>query len=195
MMATGSPDTIRSIRRNVAAGDQQGISTETIQKLARPLKTTVEWLLNETGREEIRTQHVDSSEILDDDVVDAKTVPLVGYVGAGSEAHYYAVPENELERVAAPEWASAKTRAVEVRGESLGRFFDRWIVYYDEVRRPVTNELIGKLCIVGLEDDRILIKKLRRSRDGLFTLLSNNEDPIENVAVAWAARVRSMEPR
>ena len=34
------------------------------------------------------------------------------------------------------------TVAVEIRGERLGA---RWLVYYDQVERPVTPELIGKL--------------------------------------------------
>lgn len=123
------------------------------------------------------------------------TVPLVGYVGAGAEAFFFA-DQGEIDRVPAPEGATESTVAVEIRGESLGSFFDRWIVYYDQVRRPVTPDLLGRLCIVGLEDGRILVKKLQRSKArGLFHLLSQTEGPILDVAVDWAAPVKLMAPR
>src|SRR5262245_21011143 len=52
----------------------------------------------------------------------ARTVPLVGYVGAGAQAHFTAA--GELGRVPAPEGSTDATVAVEIRGESLGSFFD-----------------------------------------------------------------------
>ena len=60
----------------------------------------------------------------------------------------------------------------------------------------MTPDLIGELCIVGLEDGRILIKQVQRSRtEGLFNLLSSTEKPIFDVAVEWAARVNSIARR
>lgn len=56
--------------------------------------------------------------------------------------------------------------------------------------------MFGKACVVGLADDRILLKTIKRERDGSFTLLSNsNEPPIENVEIEWAAKVINMRPR
>ncbi|MCZ7659166.1 MAG: XRE family transcriptional regulator [Xanthobacteraceae bacterium] len=127
----------------------------------------------------------------------ARAVPLVGYVGAGAEAHYYdRQQQDELDRVPAPDDTAAETVAVEIRGESLGALFDRWLVYYDEVHRPVSPELIGKLCVVGLADGRVLIKKIQRSKaKGLFHLISNTEAPLTDIAIDWAAPVKSMQPR
>lgn len=126
-----------------------------------------------------------------------KIVPLVGYVAAGAETIF--TPAGELGEVDAPEGATAATVAVEIRGDSLGALFDRWLVFYDDVRRPVerNSDLIGRLCVIGLEDGRIVIKKLRNSRTkGLFHLISgNNDPPITDVAIEWAARVRNMVPR
>lgn len=123
-------------------------------------------------------------------------VPLVGYVGAGAATHFFAQDSGQLDEVPAYDGASDATVAVEIRGDSLGSFFDRWLVYYDDVRRPVTHDLINKLCVVGLEDGRILIKKIQRSKSrGLFHLLSQTEDPIFDIEIAWAARVKSMVPR
>lgn len=127
---------------------------------------------------------------------DVQTVPLVGHVGAGAAAHFYADGDDPAERVAAPEGANRDTVAVEIRGDSLGTLFDHWLVYYDEVRSPVTPDMIGRLCVVGLADERVLVKKIQRSKSpGLFHLLSNTEGPILDVEVLWAARVKSMTPR
>lgn len=123
------------------------------------------------------------------------TVRVVGYVGAGEAAHFYAVAQGELDEVPAPDGATPETVAVEIRGNSLGELFDRWLVFYDSVRRPVTSDLIGQLCVVGLPDDRVLVKKIRRGHNGLFDLHSNTEEPIKDVAIEWAARVKSMVPR
>jgi transcriptional regulator with XRE-family HTH domain len=125
----------------------------------------------------------------------APTVKVVGYVGAGAAAHFYAVAQGDLDEVPAPEGATAETVAVEIRGNSLGELFDRWLVFYDDVRRPVTSDLIGRLCVIGLSDDRVLVKKIRRGRDGLYDLHSNNEDPIRDAVIEWAARVKNMVPR
>jgi transcriptional regulator with XRE-family HTH domain len=126
----------------------------------------------------------------------APTVAVVGYVGAGSKAHFYAVAQGSLDEVAAPAGATARTVAVEIRGDSLGVLFDRWLVFYDDVRSPVTADLVGKLCVVGLADDRVLIKRLKRGKTpGTFTLISERDDPITDVAVEWAAMVKNMVPR
>ncbi len=125
-----------------------------------------------------------------------QSVPLVGYVGAGAEAHLFAEAQGPFDEVPAPEGPTEDTVAVEIRGDSLGSFFDQWVVYYDDVRSPVTNDLIGKLCVAGLTDGRILIKKIARGeRRGRFTLLSQFEPPIYDVTIDWAARVKHMRPR
>lgn len=127
---------------------------------------------------------------------DIVSVPMVGYVGAGAAAHFYGESQGELDRVPAPDGATKDTVAVEIRGESLGALFEQWIVYYDEVRAPVTPDMVGRLCVVGLNDQRVLVKQIKRSRTaGLFHLLSNTEAPILDVEIAWAAKVKSMVPR
>ena len=121
------------------------------------------------------------------------TVKLVGYVGAGAEARYDIA---DLGYVRAPEDATPDTVAMEIRGESLGALFEHWLVYYDDVRSPITPDLIGRLCVVGLIDDRILVKKIQRAKTpGLYHLLSNTEGPILDAEVVWAARVKGMVPR
>jgi hypothetical protein len=125
-----------------------------------------------------------------------RTVPLVGHVGAGAQAHLLAEGQGPFGDVPAPEGSTEATVAVEVRGDSLGAFFDQWLIYYDDVRSPVTPDLFSKLCVVGLSDGRILVKKLQRGhRRGYFTLHSQFEPPIYDVLVEWAAKVKNMVPR
>jgi hypothetical protein len=124
------------------------------------------------------------------------TVPVVGYVQAGAEAVLFDAGQGPFDYVPAPERSTDSTVAVEIRGESLGEFFREWLVFYDDVRSPITEDLYNQLCVVGLPDGRILIKKVSPSRTpGLFHLMSQTEGPIFDQEIVWAARVRQMSPR
>jgi hypothetical protein len=123
-------------------------------------------------------------------------VKLKGYVGAGAEAHFYKLADEDYTEVEAPAGATDQTIAVEIKGSSFGPLLDTWLVFYDDVRSPVTPDLIGEICVVGLEDDRILIKKIQRNGRGGYRLISNaSEPPIENALIEWAAKVKDMRPR
>lgn len=124
-------------------------------------------------------------------------VPIAGYVSAGSEMILFGEGQGSHGEVEAPDGSSDKTLAVEIRGESLGPFFNGWLVFFDDVRSPVTDDIIGKLCVVGLEDGRVLVKRLVRSRSSsqLFHLYGQFGDPLLDTAVKWAAQVKSVMPR
>ncbi len=161
------------------------------KRYGRRFRVTPEWLL--TGR---KIEPTDGRPGPEPEEPPAPKVPVAGYVGAGAETHFYAVSQGGLDEIDAPEGSTPDTVAVEIRGDSLGTFFDRWLVFYDDVRREVTPDLLGKLCVVGLDDGRVLIKKLQRSRSqGLFNLVSQTEAPILDVTIEWAAKVKSMMPR
>lgn len=160
----------------------RGIRNDVALRYAKAFKVPAEWLLYgiKPG------QQAKSAELA--------YVPLIGYVGAGAQAYF--TEAGVLGEVEAPPGSTESTVAVEIRGDSLGAFFDRWLVFYDDVRRPITPDLIGRLCVVGLADERVLIKKPVRSKArGLFHLLSQAEDPIMDVQIDWAAKVKSMVPR
>src|ERR1700760_3896962 len=109
------------------------------------------------------------------------SAPLVGYVGAAADAPLASKPT---------------TVAVQVRGHSLGVLFDNWLVFYDDIRNPPDDSLIGRMCVCGLSDGRVLIKSVKRSaQTGLWNLLSNTEPPIYDAGLDWAAPVREMRPR
>jgi len=131
------------------------------------------------------------------DPAERRTVPVVGYVGAGSKAHYYATGQGELDRVDMPLNGSLQSVAAEIRGESLGPVLEGWLVYWDDVRNPVTPDLHGRLCVVGLPNDQVLVKKIQPAgQPNHYHLISNSsESTMFDEEVLWAARVISMTPR
>jgi transcriptional regulator with XRE-family HTH domain len=126
-----------------------------------------------------------------------RKVRVKGYVGAGGEAHFYKLSDEDYEEVSAPDGATDQTIAVEIKGTSWGRFMNTWLVFYDDIRSPVTEDLLGHPCVVGLADDRILVKVIRRDGKGGYKLISNDstEPDIEDAEIEWAAKVTSMRPR
>lgn len=124
------------------------------------------------------------------------TVPLVGYVGAGSAATYFSLADSPDEQVPMPPGGTENTVAVEIRGTSLGSMFDRWLVFYDEIRTPPSPSMYRKLCVVGLADGRVLVKKIiPGSKRGLYHLDSQTEGMLEDQSVEWCALVRAMMPK
>lgn len=189
-------DAIRNLKRAAAGkSDRKGVSTRTANLLAAALGTSPGWLLTGEGPHDVDLSSEDVAASLREPAR-KRTVKLKGYVGAGSEAHFYALSDDDFEEVEAPLSASDQTIAVEIKGSSFGPLMDSWLVYYDDVRSPITEDMLGKICVVGLADDRILIKKIVRNGRGGYNLLSNStEEPILDVSIEWAAKVTDMKPR
>lgn len=163
--------------------DRRGISPENARDYARAFKVKASWLLFGDAENE---------PVLEPP---PRMVPVVGYVGAGAEAHLFSEGQGPFGEVEAPEGSTDDTVAVEIRGESLGALFNEWQVFYDNVQSPVRPELYNKLCVVGLPDGRVLVKQLKRASDGRFHLISNTEGPLLDQDVIWAAKVKTMTPR
>jgi transcriptional regulator with XRE-family HTH domain len=175
-------DGIRNLERAAKERPNQGASIKTIIALSPVLKTTVAWLLE--GRDE------DVNEST------SRRVAVVGLVGAGSVAALFSSGQGPFDEVEAPSNATDSTVALGIRGISLGPAFDQGVVFYDDVRSPVTPDLHGRLCVVGLIDGRVLVKIIRSANDGTFHLFSNTvEEPIMNAEVEWAALVKDVRPR
>jgi len=124
-------------------------------------------------------------------------VPIVGRVEAGAQAILYAEGHAPApDEVPAPLGASARTVAVEIHGDSLGAVFDGWLAFYDRRNDPPTEDMLNKLCVVGLDDGRILVKKLAKDRPkGRYILWSDKAEPLMGVKVQWAAKVIALSPR
>lgn len=172
----------------------EGIKTENLQVIAERTGAAFEWLSMGRGeapqtKDDLTGEARPPEFHAPESAAVAARTPVVGYAGAGSAMHYFPT-DGELDEVTSPEGANANTKAVEIRGQSLGLMFDRWYAFFDDVRRPITSDLIGRLCVVGLADGRVLVKKVQNGKQaGRYTLLSEREDPLEDVSIRWAARV------
>ncbi len=123
-------------------------------------------------------------------------VPIVGYVGAGGQILYNEGQGPFGEARMPPRNATPSMVAVVVKGDSMaGQLEDGWTVYYDKRHSPPTERLLGKLCVIGLIDGRVLIKKLLPGRqNGCYDLYSSNAAPLLDQAVEWAASVAWIAP-
>lgn len=127
---------------------------------------------------------------------DENTVQVVGYVGAGGQILYDTGQGPFGEAQMPPKNTTPTTVAVVVRGDSMaGQLEDGWTVYYDQRHTPPSESLVGKLCVVGLGDGRVLIKKLLPGRrNGCYDLYSANAAPLLDQDVTWAAKVSWISP-
>jgi transcriptional regulator with XRE-family HTH domain len=123
-----------------------------------------------------------------------RRVPVVGYVGAGTEVFPFDdFPAGSgLRRVRCPDGLDPlRTVAVQVRGDSMFPLSEGSILFYRKVAEGVPFEAVGQMCIVKLAGDGpMLVKHLRRGYTrGRYNLLSNNAAPREDAEIEWAAPV------
>lgn len=124
-------------------------------------------------------------------------VPIVGYVGAGGGISFDRGQGPFGEAEIPPNGYKPSLVAVTVRGDSMsGTLEDGWTVYYDNRRDPPDESLHAKLCIVGVPDGRVLIKKLYPGRKvGHYDLHSVNAPPLLDEPVDWAAKITWIAPK
>lgn len=172
------------------AGNAMGISRGQYIKLERGERRLTSDYIDQAAR----AFGVPPSAILDGN----PTVPLVGYVGAGAKIDF-GTSQGPFGEVEAPPQSSASTVAVKVRGDSMpGTAEDGWILYYDKVESPPTDDMLTSKSpvVVATAGDNVFVKRLRRgSQEGRYHLLSSgSEDPLLDVRIAWAAKVRFIKP-
>lgn len=133
------------------------------------------------------------------------TVPVVGYVMAGSRVEIFNSSESEIDRVPCPPGMDPdKTKAYEGIGESGEPFFYAgWLFYREETYPGVPIDFIGRICMVKVREDEhdagnTLIKRVQRgSKPGHYDLHSINpaEAVIKDAMVEWSSFIRMMEQR
>lgn len=126
---------------------------------------------------------------------ESSEVPLIGFVGAGSEIDLRSADELS-EFVEAPINAKKDTKALRITGDSnFPVYEDGEILYYSENLPPETA--MNRRCVVKLRDGRIFVKVLRPGLDGRYNLESMNPlyPTIENVEIEWVARIDWIKPK
>lgn len=128
-------------------------------------------------------------------------VKVLGYVGAGEQV--FIIDDHamgaSLDEVDPPSGYFAEgIVAVKVRGDSMEpQLEDGWTIFYKKISDGVGDDCIGELCVIKLENDGLLVKKMRLgSSPGLYHLLSKNpqHQPMFDQRVKWAARVIDIRP-
>lgn len=120
-----------------------------------------------------------------------RQVPVVGHVGAGAEM-YFAEGQGPFGEVQRPPGSAENAVAVEIRGESLGPF-NGWFAYFEDRRDAPSRNLVGQLCVVGLGDGRILIKRIAAGRKPKrFDLWGASGAPLQDQILTWAAPVTAI---
>lgn len=121
-----------------------------------------------------------------------KTLPIVGRVGASTDGAV--IQDNDhgpFGEISAPLGARGTEVAVEVAGHSMGIYApDGSLILYEDRQDPPREDMLGEVCVVGLPDGRVLVKRLLRgSKRGLFDLESIVGELMRDQRVEWAAVV------
>jgi hypothetical protein len=138
------------------------------RQYARRLGVTTEWLL---------TGYHPSAQARPQSTIIAR---IQGYIGLDGEVRLFNILPENLE-TELPPLVTEATVGLAIRGNSLGHAFANWVLIYDDLREPVAPEVIGELCVIGLADGRVVIKRLV-------------EGGVAGIAVVWAARVKALVP-
>lgn len=164
------------------AGHENGSSgfrAATGEHYARRFKVSFEWLMS--GRGSMRSK---------------RRATIVGRVGAATDGKVvFAEGQGGLGEVNLPEGASEDSVAVEIEGYSMGFLADGALVFYTQVEQAPTDDMLGLIVIVGLDNGEILLKRLLRgSAPGFYDLESINGPMMRDQRVMWAAHIDSIVP-
>lgn len=159
--------------RNFLKGKSDSLSQRTLERLAFSEGVSVAELTGES--------------------VERARIAVKSYVGAGCEvfpADDYGEGQG-MDEVEAPEGVDPDDLiALRVRGDSMRPIRDGYVLFYRRIQDGVPDDCINQLCVVQVENGPMMVKELRRGyAGGRYNLLSWNAEPIDDVALSWAARV------
>jgi hypothetical protein len=202
-LALGMPVSTYGAHERAERPDGRDYGPEEARRYARRFGVTPEWLLTGLQPQQIEEPVVGELGTLFpaeefEPPAPGATVPLVGYVGAaGAERadHQSDLDEMELAAEAQP------GLVVEANVEGLALFFRKWLVLC-ELWRPVTSDLFGSLCVVGLPETegasskggRILLRRIEPGPvEGRYDLLTDfGGESLYNIPIHSVARVTGL---
>lgn len=123
-------------------------------------------------------------EVLDD----VKKVPIAGHINASGVVTL--LPTGTHDHVIAPADVPAGSFCLQMRTVNSVR--DGWLYFVSGQRMEPTSQL-DKLCVIALNDGRIMLSVLKRGyKADLFNLVvltDSDHTVLENKDVSWATRV------
>lgn len=91
----------------------------------------------------------------------------------------------------APPEMGEKGGALITKGFTMGPICNDSLCFFDHNETPPREELFGKLCICADIEGRRYVRILQPgSKPGLYTMQSVTGDPIEDVPLLWAEKVK-----
>lgn len=135
-------------------------------------------------------------------------IPVIGVVGEGNRiyllqemslASSFAEPGEPpvyCDLVRLPEDGHRDVMALRVAGDSMEPFLPSGsIVYYSRSSEDNFDACLNRLCVIGLKDQRIWLKKLKKgSVFGRYTLSGYNSRDMDDMEIAWCAPVLFIKP-
>ncbi|WP_249740745.1 XRE family transcriptional regulator [Agrobacterium rubi] len=172
------------------AAEEMGVSRSQFIKLERgERRMTIDYINRAAKAFSLRP-----ADIVDD--MNDNTVPLVGYVGAGSEIlpEFEQIPPEGLEQISVPFPLPDEMIALEVRGDSMLPVYKdgHVLIVYAEQKRPL-QAFYGEEAAVRTSDGRRFLKTIMKGSP--ITLMSFNAAPIENISLEWIGEIFATIPR
>lgn len=124
-------------------------------------------------------------------------VPVIGRVGANPEGSVlFATGHDPGELAPIPPGGTDKAVALRVVGHSMrGVADDGALIYFEDQRTPPTPDMLGHVVVVETADDEVLVKRLLRgSRQGLYDLESVAGPMRHDARLRWAAHITAIIP-
>jgi len=180
LQATGSSDTVRNILR----GGSESPRSDTLRRLAAAANIRVEFLIGTSDEMEDETREQPKF-----DAVEAGTINVIGYIGAGDQVFHFRI-DDPRETVPAPPGIDRGIAAY-VRGTSMVPAYRPGELVIAAAHDGKVSDLIGQDCFVQVLDGPLYLKRLKREIKDRFDLESYDDVPvISHQMVEWAAPVR-----
>ncbi|WP_238240986.1 helix-turn-helix domain-containing protein [Methylobacterium isbiliense] len=133
------------------------------------------------------------------DVINDRTnTGVVGEVVRGGRVRFFSPETPTLLVAPAPFDATIDTVALVVTdGDALpGVAEERWFVYHGTRRHGLPEDWIGDLCVVGLPDNVVLVRRpFHGRRAGTYDLFTLGTEPLLGTEIIWSAKIDWIKPR
>lgn len=82
-----------------------------------------------------------------------------------------------------------------VRGYNSGAIQDGWVVYFNDLKLPPTDGLVGKLVMARTKDGRMVLRTMKRGRKpGTWDIFTATGPAELDVELLWAQEVLWVKP-